>query len=182
MNNYLISIIVPVYNAEKYLDRCLNSITSQTYRNLEIILINDGSTDGSGEICKEWQKRDGRIRYISQENKGQGYTRSRGVELSRGDFVAFVDDDDYMLSTMYGTMLQCMLDNRADICACQWNYEMPDGTHTITERNVDDSFYGCHSSVEFSRYLYKFNNMGGGTATPTEWSFRLGTSCLEKRS
>lgn len=156
--NPLISIIIPVYNAEKYLNRCIDSILNQTYKNLEIVLINDGSTDRSGEICQKYSQSDIRIIYIEQKNVGQGVTRSRGVEICKGDYIAFVDDDDYILPTMYETMLNAITNNQVDMCVCQWNYELPDGTHTINNKIYDENFYGKKSSVEFAQYLYKYNN------------------------
>lgn len=96
MDNDLISIIIPVYNVKPYLNRCILSIVHQTYNNLEIILIDDGSTDGSGEICKQWEKRDKRIRCIHQENAGISAARNTGINVAHGDFWGFVDSDDYV--------------------------------------------------------------------------------------
>ncbi|MGL6105767.1 glycosyltransferase family 2 protein [Romboutsia sp.] len=94
MNNKKISVIVPVYNVEKYLERCLNSLLNQTYKNLEIILINDGSTDSSEEIRKKYSKQDEKIKFISQENKGIAETRNVGIKNSTGEYIAFLDSDD----------------------------------------------------------------------------------------
>ena len=155
----LISIIVPIYNTEKYLHRCINSILNQTYSNLEVILINDGSTDGSDAICRKYASKDKRIKYIIQDNHGQGYTRAKGINLANGDYVAFADSDDYMKPEAYGTMLLAMMRDGTDMCACQWNYELPNGKHTINNRIYDDSFYGVKSSTEFARYLYKYSDL-----------------------
>lgn len=95
-NNALVSIIVPVYNAEQYLFKCLNSIVNQTYKNLEIIIVNDGSTDGSDEICRYFEKTDQRIRYVIQENKGVSAARNQGMDLCHGKYIMFVDSDDYV--------------------------------------------------------------------------------------
>ena len=84
-----VSIIVPVYNVEEYLDRCLKSITNQTYSNIEIILINDGSTDKGGIICEEWAEKDNRIVYITKENQGLSPTRNLGIDIASAEFVAF---------------------------------------------------------------------------------------------
>ena len=100
-----VSIIVPVYNVEQYIERCLNSIVSQTYANLEIILVDDGSTDSSGNICKKYSEKDKRIKYIYQENKGLSGARNAGIDNSTGDYLCFIDSDDwverdYLMSAM----------------------------------------------------------------------------------
>lgn len=91
-----ISIIVPIYNVEKYLERCILSIIKQTYQNIEIILVNDGSTDSSIEICKKYSKIDSRILLIDKENGGLSDARNVGLQVAKGDYVLFVDSDDYM--------------------------------------------------------------------------------------
>ena len=92
----LVSVIVPVYNVERFLDRCVHSLTNQTYRRLEIILVDDGSPDGSSELCDEWAKRDERVRVIHKLNGGLSDARNAGLDTMHGDFVAFVDSDDYV--------------------------------------------------------------------------------------
>ena len=91
-----ISIIIPVYNVEKYLDECLNSAANQTFENIEIICVNDGSTDGSLEILESHASKDKRIRIISQENKGVSSARNEGLDAARGKYIYFMDSDDYM--------------------------------------------------------------------------------------
>ena len=97
----LISVIVPVYNASKYLDQCIESILTQTYKKLEIILIDDGSTDSSREICMNYRKRDTRIHFISQKNGGSVAARKAGIEAANGKFIGFVDSDDYIEPNMF---------------------------------------------------------------------------------
>ncbi|MDO5152014.1 MAG: glycosyltransferase [Eubacteriales bacterium] len=113
----LISVIVPVYGVEKYLDKCLGSITGQTYRNLEIILIDDGSPDGSGVICDAWAAKDSRIKVIHKENGGAGAARNAGLDIARGERIAFVDSDDYIAPDMYRHLSE-LLDGGADIAEC----------------------------------------------------------------
>ena len=102
----LISVIVPVYKVEQYLDKCISSIVNQTYKNLEIILVNDGSPDNSGAICDDWAEKDGRIKVIHKENGGSGKARNVALDIARGRYIAFVDSDDYisplMLEHLYG--------------------------------------------------------------------------------
>ena len=114
----LISVIVPVYNVEKYLDRCLDSIRKQTYDNLEIILVDDGSADGSGQMCDVAAKEDKRIRVIHTPNGGLSHARNEGLEVARGDFIAFVDSDDYIHKEMFGRMLDTMISESSDMVIC----------------------------------------------------------------
>ena len=92
----LISVIVPIYNVEKYLDRCIKSIINQSYTNLEIILVNDGSTDKCGEICDKWKEKDKRIKVIHKENGGLSDARNAGIEIAKGEYLSFIDSDDYV--------------------------------------------------------------------------------------
>ena len=112
----VVSVIVPVYNTELYLEECIQSIVNQTYRALEIIIINDGSTDNSGAICRKWEKLDNRIRYIEKENEGQGIARNIGIRLSAGDYIIFADSDDYMDEHLIADTLEVITKEDADIC------------------------------------------------------------------
>lgn len=110
----LISIIVPIYNVSKYLDKCIESIVEQTYKNIEIILVDDGSTDGSDEICKRFTTQDSRVRYFHKENGGLVSARKAGLEVARGKYVGFVDGDDYIENSMYERLLSLMISSDAD--------------------------------------------------------------------
>ncbi|MBQ2932571.1 MAG: glycosyltransferase family 2 protein [Clostridia bacterium] len=114
----LISVIVPVYNVEKYLEKCIDSILAQTYKNLEIILVDDGSTDNSGKICDEYEKKDARIKVVHKENGGQGSARNLGLDICKGQFVSFVDSDDRIKPDMLERMLSALQKNSADIAIC----------------------------------------------------------------
>lgn len=103
-----ISIIVPVYNVERYLPECLDSLLGQTYRELEIILVDDGSRDASGRICDAYGERDSRIRVIHQQNQGLSPTRNHGLDIATGDYIAFVDSDDYVAEDMMEKMLSAL--------------------------------------------------------------------------
>lgn len=118
--NTLISIIVPVYNVEPYLDKCLNSIVSQTYKNIEIIIINDGSTDNSYDICKLYECKDNRIKLINQENKGLSDARNVGIMNSSADYITFVDSDDYISKDFVTSLYETMLEYNADIVVCNY--------------------------------------------------------------
>lgn len=116
--NELISIIVPVYNTKKYLKRCIRTILEQTYSNLEVILVDDGSSDGSGKICDEFAKKDNRVVVVHKENEGQGVARNIALDIARGDLIGFVDSDDYILPDMYMSLYSAMKQYNADISMC----------------------------------------------------------------
>ncbi|MBQ2121688.1 MAG: glycosyltransferase [Bacteroidaceae bacterium] len=116
----LISIIIPVYNVEQYLDDCIRSVQTQTYQNIEIILVDDGSTDHSGSMCDAYAKQDDRIRVIHQQNQGQAEARNTGFAASEGAYIAFVDSDD-MISPIYiQTLYDIINHHHADIAACEY--------------------------------------------------------------
>lgn len=157
----LISVIIPVYNVEKYLRRCLDSVVAQTYRNLEIICVDDGSVDESGKICDQYAVRDARIKVIHQENQGLSAARNRGLDAAEGEYIAFVDSDDYILEDMYKKMLDKLLDYSVDLCVCQWQYEFSDGRQVVKKKNIAPPIYGRKTSLEFARFLYRGNYENG---------------------
>ena len=114
----LISVIVPVYNVRPYLEKCFDSIARQSYQNLEIILVDDGSTDGSGDLCEDLSKRDGRVRVIHKKNGGLGSARNAGMDAARGELLSFVDSDDWIEPGMYETLSGIMCRENAQIIAC----------------------------------------------------------------
>lgn len=121
MNLPLISVIIPVYNVEQYLRQCIDSVIGQTYRNLEIILIDDGSVDSCGKICDEYARSDDRIVVIHQQNRGVSAARNAGLKICRGELVAFVDSDDWIDPQMYQKMSAFMLQEELDIVFCTAN-------------------------------------------------------------
>ncbi|SFU54550.1 glycosyltransferase family 2 protein [Butyrivibrio sp. M55] len=126
MNNPLISVIVPAYNASKFLRRCITSIENQYYRNLEIIIIDDGSTDETLSICESLANKDNRIRVFHQENVGLSETRNRGVRYSEGEFIAFVDADDYVSSDYISVMYETALNDNSDLVICNMIFGFDD--------------------------------------------------------
>ena len=121
MNSPLVSVIVPVYNVAPYLEQCLDSIVNQTYRNLEIILVDDGSTDESGAICDRYAEQDGRIQIVHKENGGQSSARNVALDMMTGEWVLFVDSDDWIeLNTL--ELLFEQKDERADLVEFGWNF------------------------------------------------------------
>lgn len=120
MKESKVSIIVPVYKVEKFLDRCINSLISQTYRNLEIILVDDGSPDNCGSRCDDWANRDERIISVHKKNGGLSDARNYGVSLATGDYIMFVDSDDYVANNIVGILLAEIDKYDAGIACCNY--------------------------------------------------------------
>ena len=121
-SNSLISVIVAVYNAEEWLNRCVDSILAQTYTNIEIILVDDGSTDSSPHICDEYAMKDQRVRVIHKPNGGLADARNVGISDARGDYIGFIDNDDYIASDMYEVLLNAIIDNDVQMVVCDYTY------------------------------------------------------------
>ena len=120
-----ISVIIPIYNVEKYLSECLDSITNQTLKNIEIICVNDGSTDSSLNILNEYASKDTRIKIINQENKGAGAARNRGMSEATGEYIYFIDSDDFVSTNFLEKMLKKITKTHSDICICKnFNWDM----------------------------------------------------------
>lgn len=159
----MVSIIVPVYNKSQYLDNCLESITRQTYSDIEILLIDDGSTDGSEYICDQWSQRDPRIKVIHQKNAGVSAARNIGIDMARGKYITFVDADDALLVTAISTMVEGVQKNGSDIWISGlditlWNeYNRNFSKYLLHKRRV--AVWGClyetslASKVHFSENL-----------------------------
>ena len=118
MNNIMISIIIPVYNVIDYIEEALDSVIHQTYQNLQIIVVDDGSTDGSGLVCDEYAKKDKRITVIHQENKGLSAARNAGLDIAKGEYIAFLDSDDAFHREMIEHLLGVAQNENADIITC----------------------------------------------------------------
>lgn len=114
----LISVIVPVYNVEKYIEECINSILCQTYQNFELILVDDGSKDRSGEICDEYANKDERIIVIHKENEGLSKTRNKGIEIAKGEYISFIDSDDYVEKDFLEVLYKLIKENNALVAQC----------------------------------------------------------------
>ena len=118
MINDLLSVVVPCYNAGEWIDRCVASITAQSYDRLEVILVDDGSTDGTPALCDAWAARDGRVKVLHQTNSGSSAARENGLLASQGEFVTFADADDWVDTGMYEAMIGRMKSEKADIAVC----------------------------------------------------------------
>lgn len=150
----MISIIIPIYNVEGYLSRCIDSVLNQTYKNLEIILVDDGSPDNCGKICDEYAKKDSRIKVIHKENGGVSSARNAGLDIARGDYIGFVDPDDYIHQTMYETLISEISEDDFDIVECNYTQIYEDGSNLT--RNIKDKVYSDYYDIlegGFTAYL-----------------------------
>ena len=132
----LISIIIPVYNAKLYIERCIQSICNQTYSKIEIILVDDGSTDGSSDICDQIERKDQRIKVIHCKNGGAASARNRGLDLAQGEYIMFVDSDDYIDLQLCQVLLDNLKRYHAECCIC--GYQIIEDKKAGTCVNVDE--------------------------------------------
>lgn len=160
MSNYgneLISIIVPVYNVEQYLEKCVDSIVNQTYKNLEIILVDDGATDSSGKLCDELAKIDNRIKVYHKENGGLSDARNYGVERATGDYIGFVDSDDYIDAEMYEKLYEAIKKENVDVVECNLKIIYPDRVELFTEQK----YYNVYTKQEYLEEYLKIEKIFG---------------------
>ena len=136
----LLSVIVPVYKVEAYLDDCVKSILSQIYAELELILVDDGSPDRSGAMCDEWAARDSRVRVIHKPNGGVCSARNAGLDAAKGDYIAFVDSDDWLDPGMYAAMMAKVREYGSDVVMCDCVKEFPEGSRLYTH-DIRPGFY-----------------------------------------
>lgn len=127
-----VSVVVPVYNAEKYIEACIQSVLDQDYPNIELVLINDGSRDGSGAVCERYAEKYENIIYSAQENSGVSSARNKGIALSGGEYIMFVDSDDSIKSNMVSKLVRSLEDNDADLSICGYELLRSDGLFPIS--------------------------------------------------
>lgn len=149
-----ISVIIPIYNTEKYLERCLDSAINQTFKDIEIILINDGSIDNSYKICQKYQKKDSRIRLFNQENRGQGFARNFGIIQSKSDFIFFLDSDDFIEPDTIEQLYNQVIFDKSDIVIGGWEKVNEDLTQIIkTNPAIDVDVLNSKNRVS---YIFSF--------------------------
>ena len=136
-NKPLLSVIVPIYNVEEYLEKCLDSIINQTYKNLEIILVDDGSPDKCPQICDEYAKKDDRIVVIHKENGGVSSARNLGLDIAKGEFITFVDSDDWIDETMYEKMMLKQAEENLDLVFTRYKTIKNGSIKKIKELTMD---------------------------------------------
>jgi glycosyltransferase involved in cell wall biosynthesis len=145
--NPKISIIVPVFNVERFIHSCIESILDQTFKDFELILVNDGSTDQSGDICDEYSNKDKRIIVIHKENGGQSSARNRGIDVAKGDYFGFIDSDDWIDKDMYKILYTKAIETEADITACNIIQYDKDATKHIYNNKTDDCLYDRNTAM-----------------------------------
>lgn len=156
--NELVSIIVPIYNVEKYLEKCIESIIKQSYKNLEIILVNDGSTDKSKEICNRYKNQDKRILLINKKNNGVSAARNAGLDIAKGKYIAFVDSDDYLESHMIESMLRNINTTCCDMAICGYNIIFEDGKNKVSDNNNITTILKSKEVIEL---IFRTNKING---------------------
>lgn len=157
-----ISVIIPVYNSIGYLEKCLNSVLAQTYKNLEIVCVDDGSIDNSGKLCDEFAKLDGRIIVIHQTNHGESSARNVGLNVVSGDYITFIDCDDFIEEDMYETMLNLGLSSDADVVACGYSMDYPDDIVKMSNKySVDDCVMDRDKFLEYVYHRDFYKNVTG---------------------
>lgn len=148
VQNPLISIVVPVYKVERFLDICLTSIVNQTYKNLEIILIEDGSPDRCGEMCDVWAKKDARICVIHQENRGAAAARNAGLDIAQGEYIGFVDSDDHIAADMYEVCLNAIKQTGCKMAICCPKGVNEDSVSLVSQTKHEQLLYNTEQAVD----------------------------------
>lgn len=172
MKEDLVSIIIPVYKVEKYLKECLESIVNQTYENLEIILVNDGSPDSCGKICDEYARKDARVRVIHKENGGLSSARNAGLDIANGEYISFVDSDDAVNEKFIEILYKMCIENNCDIAECDFmRFKNEIVCSNMTQNQIDifsnrkmqNKLFICGESIKtvvvwnklYKKYLFK---------------------------
>ena len=147
MFNPKVTVVLPIYNVEKYLNRCIQSVVNQSYNNLEIILVDDGSTDRSGTLCDEWEKKDSRIRVIHKKNAGLGEARNSGIDSATGQYICFFDSDDYIRLDAIDTAVTCARNNSSELVIWGWGVNREGKLYTTCVLQVEKEYY-CGDEVQ----------------------------------
>lgn len=154
-----LSVIVPVYNAEKYLNRCIRSILNQTYKNIELVLVDDGSTDKSVQICDKWTEEDSRVYAYHIKNGGPSNARNYGLKSATGRFIAFVDADDFLNPNMYEKMIESLIGTNCGMAVCKWTiHNIDTGTKEIANIGTP----GIVDAIALKKIIAADDNAGGG--------------------
>ena len=185
--NGLVSVVVPVYKTEKYLARCVESITGQTYRDLEILLVDDGSPDGSGALCDRLAEKDERIRVIHKKNGGLSDARNAGIEAAAGQYLVFCDSDDYMETGIIEKALEQMNSSGADLVVWAYSADFADPDENTVSRSVcaaDETLYPGHADCLAEKDVqgllgYAWNKLYKKSLITDGIRFEKGTALVE---
>ena len=173
MEKELVTIVVPIYKVEKYLDRCLNSIVNQTYRNLEIILVDDGSPDNCPKICDEWEKRDNRIKVIHKQNAGLGMARNTGIDNATGKYICFFDSDDYIALNTIEKAYDSIEKYGADIVT--FGMYSVDASGKIVSADIPQTDKDIYCDEEIRKFVLP-NMLGADPKTGKRLGFNMSSS------
>lgn len=154
-----ISVIVPVYKVEPYLRQCVDSIINQTYKNLEIILVDDGSPDNCGKICDEYATKDNRIKVLHIENGGPAIARNAGLDIATGKYIGYIDSDDYIEPDMYETLYNAMVKNDAELVVCNWYRQDGGNWVTNTDYPKKELLTPNEALESFYSHMYVWNKL-----------------------
>ena len=153
----LVTVVIPIYNVEQYLDRCIDSVVNQTYKNLEIILVDDGSPDNCPAMCDAWAQKDSRIKVVHKENGGLGYARNSGMEVATGKYIFFFDSDDSIELTLVEKCVNAAKEHNSELVIFGRNNVYDDGRVEPREIKVSDLYFeGEAVKTEILPYLYTY--------------------------
>lgn len=169
--NELISVVIPIYNRESTLQKCVDSVLAQTYKNIEVILVNDGSTDRSGDICRRYEQIDPRVKVISKENGGLSSARNAGIDKSCGEYIFFIDSDDWIDSDTLKVLLNAALQKGTDVTGCCVYFNFPNG---VESSRTSDEIY-----IQDTRALIKWM-LAGSIYANAAWGKLFKRSIFEK--
>lgn len=155
----MLSIIVPIYNVEKYLNKCVDSILRQTFTDFELILVDDGSPDKCGEICDFYEKKDRRVKVIHKKNGGLSSARNAGIDIAKGEYIGFVDSDDYIEPFMYERLITSLQKNDCLLAVCAINYVFEDGKTICKVENEKDQVFDFSAAI-LEMNTYRLFDMG----------------------
>lgn len=173
----LVSIIVPVYNAEQYLKRCINSLLNQKYKNIEVILINDGSNDNSGKTCDEFALQYKNVKVIHQKNAGPSFTRNRGIDVAKGEYIQFVDSDDYIEPDMTQKMVDSLSKN-VELVICGYKSTFLVGGNNVFRNNRCP----IEGKYKFSEFMSHFSELFRNTLINPLWNKLYITNLIRKNN
>ena len=175
----LLSIIVPIYNVEKYLSKCVESILGQTYANFELILVDDGSPGRCGEMIDEYARMDSRIVVVHQENQGLSAARNAGLKIAQGEYVGFVDPDDWIEPDMYEALIRAIEETGCDIAICPWFVNDENGTEKAQEFRMASRVL---SEQEYLERLFDMPPTIGGSVCNKLYRAKLIHACFDIES
>lgn len=167
-----VSIIVPVYNVEKYLDRCVESLRNQTLQDIEIILVDDESPDACPQICDNYSKSDNRIKVVHKKNSGLGYARNSGLDIATGQYVGFIDSDDFVDLNMFETLYNKCIEKELDICYCSFDRVLSTGRFIKEKSNKKDELY-LLSSAEIKKFSLNMVGIYPGEGYDIQYSMSV---------